>query len=154
MSTHPTDTDTDIDTSDAFTELMREAMAGEDRFGHRQHVRLTWLAVRRYGTAAAVDLISDGIRRTATGAGVPEKFHVTMSRAWVELVGHHAAGEEGFEAFEAFAARHPELLDKELLSAYYRPLTLAGGAARDGWVEPDLAPFPWQSAAGPASARP
>ncbi|MFI9723052.1 hypothetical protein ACIHFE_25930 [Streptomyces sp. NPDC052396] len=123
----------------AFTELMREAMAGEDRFGHRQHVRLTWLAVRRYGTAAAVDLVSEGIRRTAAGAGAPEKFHMTMSRAWVELVGHHAVDDDDFETF---AARHPELLDKELLGRFYRPGTLAADAARAGWVEPDLAPFP------------
>ncbi|MEU3352863.1 hypothetical protein [Streptomyces sp. NPDC037389] len=139
MNTHTTGPDAPC----AFTELMREAMAGADRFGHRQHVRLTWLAVRRYGTAAAVDLVSDGIRRAAAGAGAPEKFHVTMSRAWVELVGHHTTGEDDFESF---AARHPELLDKELLTHFYRPRTLADATARAGWVEPDLAPFPWQPA--------
>ncbi|MGW1195445.1 hypothetical protein ACWD4B_06235 [Streptomyces sp. NPDC002536] len=131
-----------------FTELMHEAMTGADRFGHCQHVRLTWLAVRTYGTAAAVDLVSDGIRHTAAAAGAPEKFHATMSRAWVELVGHHAADEDNEGDFETFAARHPQLLDATLLGRFYRPQTLAGDAARAGWVEPDLVPFPWQ-AAGP-----
>lgn len=70
-----------------FEELMTEVLARADRFGHRQHVHLTWLAVRRCGTAAAIDLISDGIRRTARYAGAPQKYHTTVSRAWVQLVG-------------------------------------------------------------------
>ncbi|MEU9040498.1 MULTISPECIES: hypothetical protein [unclassified Kitasatospora] len=137
------------DSPDAFAvfdDLLREAMTGAERFGHRQHVRLTWLAVRRHGAATALGLIGDGIRRTATKAGAPQKFHVTMTRAWVELVAHHADGAPAFEErenFEAFAARHPELLDKELLARHYRPGTLASEQARTSWVEPDLTPFPW-----------
>ncbi|MEU8618533.1 hypothetical protein [Streptomyces sp. NPDC048623] len=135
-----------------FPELMREVMAGADRFGHRQHVQLTWLAVTRYGTAAAVALVSDGIQRIARDAGVPQKYNATVSRAWVELVGHHAAEtaetaettETGRCDFDAFASRHPALLDKRLLTRFYRPSTLASPAARTGWVEPDLAPFPWR----------
>ncbi len=49
----------------AFDALMAEVMAGASRFGHREHVHLTWLAVRRCGVAAAVSLVSDGIQRTA-----------------------------------------------------------------------------------------
>jgi hypothetical protein len=122
----------------AFTELMREVMADADRFGHRQHVRLTWLAVRRHGVAAATQLVGDGIRGTATAAGAPGKFHLTMTRAWVELVGHRLGDEEDFETF---AARHPELFDKALLERHYRPQTLAAEVARASWVEPDLAPL-------------
>ncbi|MCK9903182.1 hypothetical protein MXD63_24360 [Frankia sp. Cpl3] len=48
-------------------------MATAEWFGHRQHVHLTWLAVRRYGTAAAVGLIGEGIQRTARYAGAPQK---------------------------------------------------------------------------------
>ncbi|MFB9908108.1 hypothetical protein [Allokutzneria oryzae] len=129
-----------------FQELMREVMATADRFGHRQHVHLTWLAVTRFGTAAAVDLIHDGIRRTARYEGVPQKYNATVSRAWVELIGHHAAEEAS--DFDAFADHHTALLDKRLLARFYRASTLASAAARTGWVEPDLAPFPWQHADG------
>jgi hypothetical protein len=125
-----------------FGELMAAATAATGRFGHREHVHLTWLAVRRVGVPAAVGLVGDGIRRTATRAGAPEKYHATMTRAWVELVGHHAA-EHGEEDFAAFAERNPALFDKGLLSRFYRPATLASAPARAGWVEPDLAPFPW-----------
>ncbi|MET8540585.1 hypothetical protein ABZW03_08005 [Kitasatospora sp. NPDC004799] len=136
-------------TPDTFDGLLREVMADAERFGHRQHVRLTWLAVRRHGAPAALDLVGEGIRRTATKAGAPQKFHVTMTRAWVELVASHADDSrtdgdrpDDATAFERFAARHPELLDKDLLARHYRPQTLAGERARTAWVEPDLAPFP------------
>ncbi|MGW2939193.1 hypothetical protein ACWGQ5_34640 [Streptomyces sp. NPDC055722] len=127
-----------------FLELMAEVMAAAERFGHRQHVHLTWLAVRRYGTDAAVDLVSDGIQRTARYAGAPQKYNATVSRAWVELVGHHA-GQSDTADFDAFVDQHPALFDKKLLTRFYRPSTLAGTPARAGWVEPDLAPFPWHT---------
>jgi hypothetical protein len=129
----------------SFEELMAEVMASAGRFGHREHVHLTWLAVRRCGVPAAVGLVSDGIQRTARYAGAPQKYHATVSRAWVELVGHHAL-ESGEGDFTAFAARHPALLDKRLLTRFYRPATLAAPPAENGWVEPDLAPFPWHDA--------
>ena len=127
----------------AFAELMAQVMAKAERFGHRQHVHLTWLAVRQHGTTAAIDLVSDGIQRTARYQGAPQKYNATVSRAWVELVGHHAAA-SGTADFDAFASQHPALLDKRLLARFYRPATLSSRSARTGWVEPDLTPFPWQ----------
>lgn len=126
-----------------FPELMAEVMASGQHFGHRQHVHLTWLAVRRCGTQGAVRLVSEGIQTTARYAGVPQKYNATVSRAWVELVGHHAA-EHDWDDFAAFADHHSSLLDKRLLTRFYRPSTLASTEARTGWVEPDVAPFPWQ----------
>ena len=131
----------------AFDELMGEVMASADTFGHREHVHLTWLAVRRAGMPAAVALVSDGLQRTARYAGAPQKYHVTVSRAWVELVAHHTA-QDPTPDFTAFAGRNPELLDKRLLTRFYRSATLAAVPARTGWVEPDLAPFPWTAASG------
>jgi DNA-binding Lrp family transcriptional regulator len=87
------------------------------------------------GVPAAIGLVGDGIQRTARYAGAPRKYHATVSRAWVELVGHHVA-EGGDSDFAAFADRNPALLDKRLLTRFYRPATLAGSAARTGWVEP------------------
>jgi hypothetical protein len=54
-----------------FDALMAEATAATGRFGHREHVHLTWLAVRHAGVPAAVSLVSDGIQRTARYAGAP-----------------------------------------------------------------------------------
>ena len=138
----------------AFAGLMAEVMAGASRFGHREHVHLTWLAVRRYGVPAAITLVSDVIQQTARYAGSPQKYHATVSRAWVEIIGHHARGMEG--DFASFAAGNPALLSKRLLARHYSAGVLASPQARTGWAEPDLAPFPWQSPAphGPAGSDP
>jgi hypothetical protein len=66
-------------------ELMADVMATAERFGHREHVHLTWLAVRLLGVPDAIPLVSEGIQRTARYAGAPQKYHATISRAWVEL---------------------------------------------------------------------
>ncbi len=91
---------------------------------------------------AAVSLVSDGIQRTARYAGAPQKYHATVSRAWVQLVGYHAA-EHADDDFAVFAEHNPALLDKRLLTRFYHPATLATPRARTGWAEPDRAPFPW-----------
>ncbi|MEU4195785.1 hypothetical protein AB0E69_28045 [Kribbella sp. NPDC026611] len=124
-----------------FDELMGEVMSSADRFGHREHVRLTWLAVQRCGTAGAVELISGGIRQTARYAGVPQKYNATVGRAWVELTAYHMAEAPG-ESFEDLLARNPGLLDKRLLTRFYSSRVLASPAARTGWVPPDVKAFP------------
>lgn len=132
-------------TGQTFDDLMAVVMADAGRFGHREHLHLTWLAVRRLGVMAAIDEISAGIQRTARYAGAPQKYHATVSRAWVELVGHHVTERDEAD-FGSFASHHRRLLDKRLLTSFYRSSTLADPRARQGWVEPDLAPFPWQRA--------
>ena len=94
----------------------------------------------------ATTRICDWIQRIAAYERAPQKYHHTVSRAWVEIVAHHVDADPDCADFGAFAARHPALLDKRLLSRHYRSSTLAAAAARRGWVEPDLLPFPWPPA--------
>ena len=61
----------------------------------------------------------------------------------MEIVAHHVDADPDCADFGTFARRNPALLDKRLLSRHYRSSTLAAAAARRGWVEPDLVPFPW-----------
>jgi len=129
-------------TDDAFTRAFAEVTAGGRHFGHREHVQLTWLAVRRCGMPAAIDVVSEGIRRTARYAGAPQKYHATISRAWVEVVSHHASTTPTAD-FDEFAAANPELFDKRLLARFYSSALLAGPIARSGWVPPDREPFPF-----------
>ncbi len=114
--------------------------AGE--FRHRQHVNLAFLAVRRYGMPEATGKTCGWIRQIARYGRAPQKYHHTISRAWVELVAHHVAADPECADFDVFAGRNPALLDKRLLSRHYRSTTLAAEPARGGWVEPDLLPFP------------
>jgi hypothetical protein len=120
------------------------------QFRHRQHINLAFYAVRRYGMPDAVGMICGWIRQIAAYERAPQKYHHTVSRAWVELVAHHVAEDPGCADFDVFADRNPALLDKRLLGRHYRSSTLAAGPARSGWIEPDLLPFPWSAQASTA----
>ena len=113
------------------------------QFRHRQHINLAFYAVRQYGMPDAVGMICAWIRQIARYERAPQKYHHTVSRAWVELVAHHVAADPDCADFDVFADRNPALLDKRLLGRHYRSSTLAAEPARRGWVEPDLLPFPW-----------
>jgi hypothetical protein len=125
------------------------------QFRHRQHIHLAFLAVRRYGMPDAVTRLCGWIRQLTEYERNPQKYHHTVSRAWVEIVAYHAGADnagadDGGSSFEEFAEGNPALLDKRLLSQHYRSSTLASGPARAGWVEPDLLPFPWSGRPDPA----
>ena len=113
------------------------------QFRHRQHINLAFVAVRRYGMPEATAKICTWIRHIAAYERAPQKYHHTVSRAWVEIVAHHVETDPECTDFDAFAGRHPALLDKRLVGRHYRSATLAAEPARRGWVEPDLLPFPW-----------
>jgi hypothetical protein len=126
--------------------LLAEINGPDGEFRHRQHINLAFAAVRRYGMPEAIIRICDWIQDIAAYARAPQKYHYTVSRAWTEIVAHHVEADQDCADFGTFAARHPMLLDKRLLSRHYRSSTLAAPAARHSWVEPDLLPFPWSPA--------
>jgi hypothetical protein len=123
--------------------LLPQVTGPDGEFRHRQHIHLAFLAVRRYGMPEAITRICDWIQYIAAYERAPQKYHHTVSRAWVEIVAHHIEADPGCADFGTFAARHPALLDKRLLSRHYRSSALAAPVARAEWVEPDLLPFPW-----------
>jgi hypothetical protein len=122
--------------------ILPEITGPSGQFRHRQHINLAFVAVRRYGMPEATARICDWIQRIAAYKRAPQKYRHTVSRAWVEIVAHHAGADPDCADFDTFAARYPALLDKRLLSRHYRSSTLAGAAARRDWVAPDLLPFP------------
>jgi hypothetical protein len=140
--------------------IMAEIVPPGGAFRHRQHIHLAFLAVQRHGAARAAETVARWIQQIAAYQRAPQKYHATVTRAWTEIVAHHVAagpsgppgppGPPGTE-FASFALRNPALLDQRLLARHYSARLLASPAARTGWVEPDLAGFPWTSDRGPAS---
>jgi hypothetical protein len=98
--------------------------------------------------AEAVSKVCAWIRQIAAYEQSPQKYHYTVSRAWVELVAHHVSVDPGPAEFDVFAQRHPALLDKRLLSRHYRSATLATDHARHSWTQPCVLPFPWPARPG------
>jgi hypothetical protein len=110
-----------------------------EAFPHADHVRMTILYLTRYGRDAALERVASGILRFATLKGAPEKFHVTVTRAWVELI--EAARRTHPDARDAAAlvAACPLLLDKHALLRYYSRERLESPTARTEWIPPDVA---------------
>jgi len=125
--------------------LLAEIVPPGGAFRHREHIHLAYLAVRRHGADRAAQKVSAWIRHLAAYQRAPQKFNATVTRAWTEIVAHHMATAPPATDFASFAERYPALLDKRLLSRHYTARTLASPAARTGWAEPDLAPFPWRA---------
>ena len=123
-------------------------------FRHREHIHLAYLAVQRHGADRAAGVLSGWIRYLAAYQRAPQKFNATVTRAWTEIVAHHMAVGTPTADFASFADRHPALFDKRLLTRHYNARTLASPAARTGWAEPDLVPFPWRGPADGAAAVP
>jgi hypothetical protein len=103
--------------------------------------------VQRHGADRAAGVVSGWIRHLAAYQRAPQKFNATVTRAWTEVVAHHMTAAPPGGDFASFAERHPALLDKRMLARHYTARTLASKAARTGWAEPDLAPFPWRAGA-------
>lgn len=106
-------------------------------FDHAEHVRMAYLMLARHPFDEALARYAGALRRIAAGAGVPEKFHMTITVAFLALVAERMErdGEAGSD-WESFAARHPELLDRRCLTRWYAPGVLASAVARRTFVLP------------------
>jgi len=112
------------------------------QFHHRDHLRLTWALVRELGEATATTAITEGIRDFAAQHGQANKYHETMTRFWVRIVGHVCALHPEFSDFDRFIEAFPHLLDKDLPFRHWSRATMLSDAARAAWVEPDLLALP------------
>ena len=93
-----------------------------EAFHHSDHIRLALLYLQRYGQPEAEERISATIQALAAQAGVPEKYHHTITIAWMRLAA--------------------QLMNPKALTHYYSPTILARPESRTTFVPPDLAPLP------------
>lgn len=129
-------------TDDDFVTAFLSGSLPPTQFHHRDHLRLTWALVRLTGVEAAMKRITSGIRYFATQHGQAEKYHETMTRFWVLLVGHMVAARPDITTFDEFLAAFPMLLDKDLPYRHWRRETMFSPDARARWVEPDILALP------------
>jgi hypothetical protein len=125
----------------AFLDAFERGRYPHERFRHADHVRLAWLYVRRFGAEEAARRMRGGIRSFALRAGVPGKYHETITTAWTRLVALGVALSPRIDDFALFMRAHPWLLEKDALLAFYSRERLMGEVAREKWMEPDLKPL-------------
>jgi hypothetical protein len=101
-----------------------ELIAGFERgtvppgaFGHREHVRLAWLYLRRHGRAGAEQRLLAGLRAFAAAAGKPGKFNALLTLAWVARIDAAAAALPADHSFDDLLVHCPEILDRRSAGA-------------------------------------
>ena len=125
-----------------FVARFEDGTLPEAEFDHRGHVRLAYLYLGTYGFGGTLDRISSGIRAFATAHGAPEKYHETITVAFVSIVNERRAKHTPPLPWNAFVERNPELLDSRLLSHYYARETLKSEQARRTFVLPGYSEVP------------
>jgi ribosomal protein S18 acetylase RimI-like enzyme len=117
-----------------------------DRWHHRDHVKLAYLHLLRYGLDGAMDRLRSGIKAHNAARGILDSptggYHETMTQAWLRLI-HATLCEYGAaESADAFYDAHPELSQVKTLRLFYSRERFMSAAAKTELVEPDLAPLP------------
>lgn len=118
-------------------ELLQAFESGAlEEFPHASHVRVGWCYVTRRPILDALPRFRAALQRFAAGKGKPERYHETITIALLLLIAERrgAAG----EAWEAFAARNPDLLQWPCpaLARFYSSDALDSSRARETFVLP------------------
>ena len=129
-------------TDHEFLAAFMDCTLPNDRFHHRDHLRLAWLLVTRLGFEAGSAAVSEGIRRFAAANGHAAKYHETMTQFWVRVVAHTSQARPDIADFDSFLEEFPTLLDPSLPFRHWRRETMFSPAARAGWIEPDIRALP------------
>jgi len=112
-----------------------------DAFRHREHVRLTWIYLTMEPQAAVSARLCRSLLELATSHGVAQRFHHTLTVAWVRIIAAARADHPELP-FDLLAEACPFLLDKDAPLAYYTRDHLFSEDARQRWVEPNRNPLP------------
>lgn len=108
-------------------------------FGHAEHLRVAFLFLRTHADFAAAALaFRAALRRYVAGLGAAERYHETLTWAWLALCRERMEGHEDPDS-RAFLARCPDLLDPRggaLARRYDLAALLADPLARRVFVLP------------------
>jgi hypothetical protein len=122
-----------------FARAFESCELSNESFHHRDHIRLAWIYLQRYGEQKAGTRIAASIRKFAAHFGKTDKYHETMTIAWLRLVAYESKGRA---SFEELLEASPMLLEKQTLAAFYSDGLLQSDRAKNEFVAPDLKPLP------------
>lgn len=114
-----------------------------EAFDHAAHVRLAYIYLCEQPVDAAVVRMKNALLAFLAHLGAsPNKYHETITRAWVLAVAHFMAESEPCASAVAFLAANPRLLDRAIMLKHYSAEVLFSPDARAAFVPPDIAPIP------------
>lgn len=113
-----------------FLAALESGTLPEAEFNHAGHVRAAWLYLRQGSFPEALARMSGALRNYASGHGKPDRYHETITVAYLALINERLLLRGDGDTWQEFLAQNHELLDRRLLTHYYRPETLGSPAAR------------------------
>ena len=110
-----------------------------DAFHHADHVRLAFEYLCRYPPLQALERFSNALKRFAAAQGKADRYHETITWAYLLLIRERQARASRCQTWEEFAKRNPDLLTWKggVLASLYRQETLDSDLARRTFVLPD-----------------
>jgi len=116
-----------------------EGTTPPDTFHHAEHVRLAFEYLRRHTALEALGNFSLALQRFAAAQGKADRYHETITWAYLLLIRERLARAGCTETWEEFIAGNSDLLQWKngVLATLYRPETLASDLARHTFVLPD-----------------
>jgi hypothetical protein len=132
-------------TDAAFARAFDRGEVAPADFDHRAHMRVAWVYLRESPSLdGAVARMRAAIKRFAAAAGKSDKYHETITVAWMILLSDARARvcTGGVECeLEDVVRQYPALAGNDALLQYYSRDRLFGDRARQEWIEPDVAPL-------------
>jgi hypothetical protein len=106
-------------------------------FHHREHLYVAWCYLRAMPLEDALARYVRHLRQLAISLGAPQKFHATMTWAYLVLL-REAMDQSPDASFDELLAKHPGLVDRRrgALDAYYERAQLDSDEARRRFVLP------------------
>ena len=104
-------------------------------FHHQDHVRIAFEMLANADFETALARFASRLRMIAATAGHPEKFHMTITVAFMSAISERLA-RDGAVAWEEFARRNSDLLDRAYVRRLYTAAELESDIARRTFILP------------------
>jgi hypothetical protein len=123
-------------TDKEFLHALEACSLPESEFGHAGHVRAAYLYLLEADFVGALERIRRAIRTYAKHLGKPDRYHETITVAYVALIQQHICERGDSGAWVAFARNNPELFQPGLLRHFYPHGQLESPLARKVFLLP------------------
>lgn len=127
-------------------ELQRQFETGvlpPAEFSHRKHIQLAYTYLCQHDPELALTHMRQALQNYLKVQGIdPEKYHETLTRAWILAVRHFMESAKFSSSAEAFIKACPMLLDKDIMLTHYSREYLFSEQARANFREPDIQQIP------------
>lgn len=113
-------------------------------FDHKAHIRLAYVYLVSSKPDSAVKLMRNALMGLLKSAGIDpsEKYHETITEAWILAVHHFMKNTAKSESAYDFIEQNTKLLDTDIMLTHYSTEVLFSDEARNTFVEPNLDPIP------------